>query len=240
MTDASGGRLPRAPRLWPAPVELAAAQELLGAEHPLARAEHRVRWLGRQAATLGVLLAVGALATVAGAPGLRPALLAGTLVQACLLVCLSAAVAVARERALELIAEGRGALPLDCVRRRRARLMRTRSVHGLAEAIQALRREARCPYRRYPRRRPLYVPGVIRAADAELATTVRVLSARPDASTVARVERLLCGSASPLYGEDARRLRDELTRIHFRAADANDRASSAAAPYRASRSNPAP
>ena len=113
--------------------------------------------------------------------------------QACLLVSLSAAVAVTRERALELIAEGRGALPLDCVRRRRARLMRTRGVHGLAEAIQALRREACCPYRRYPRRRPLYVPGVIRAADAELATTVRVRSARPDASTVARVERLLCG-----------------------------------------------
>ena len=191
MTGASGGRLPRAPRLWPARMELAAAQELLGAEHPLARAENRVCWLGRQAATLGALLAVGALATVAGAPRLPAALLAGTMVQACLLVCLSAAVAVRRERALELIAEDRGALPLDCVRRRRARLMRTRSVHELAEAIQALRREARCPYRRYPRRRPLYVPGVIRAADTELATTVRVLSARPNASTVARVERLL-------------------------------------------------
>jgi hypothetical protein len=76
------------------------------------------------------------------------------------------------------------------------------------------------------------VPGVIRAADAELATTVRALCARPDASTVARVERLLCGASSPLYGEDARRLREELTRIHFRAADANDRASSAAVPYR--------
>ena len=84
------------------------------------------------------------------------------------------------------------------------------------------------------------MPGVIRAADAELATTVRVLSARPDASTVARVERLLCGASSPLYGKDARRLREELTRIHFIAADANDRASSAAAPYRASRSNLAP
>ena len=173
-------------------------------------------------------------------PACPAALLAGTLVQACLLVSLSAAVAVTRERALELIAEGRGALPLDCVRRRRARLLRTHNVHGLADAIQALRREARSPYRQCPRRRPLYVPGVIRAADAELATTVRVLSARPDASTVARVERLLCGASSPLYGEDARRLREELTRIHFRAADANDRASSAAAPYRASRSNPAP
>ena len=76
MTDASGERLQRAPRLWPARVQPAAAQELLGADHPLARAEHRVRWLGRQAATLGALCR-GRLALVAGAPG-RAALLAGS------------------------------------------------------------------------------------------------------------------------------------------------------------------
>jgi hypothetical protein len=94
MTDASSGRLPRAPRLWPAPGRWAAAAELLGAEHPLARAEHRVHWLKRQAITLGALLPLGALATIGGAPGLRAALLAGALVQACLLVALSAAMAV--------------------------------------------------------------------------------------------------------------------------------------------------
>jgi hypothetical protein len=120
-----------------------------------------------------------------------------------------------RERALELIATGRGALPLASVRRRGDRLLRPCHVHGLAEAIQALRREARCPYRCHPGRRPLYVPANIRALDAELATTARLLRARPDVTTVARIERLLCGETSPLYGDDPRRLREELMRIHF-------------------------
>jgi len=217
MTDVSSRRLPRAPGLGPARGR-SAAHELLGAEHPLARAEERVRWLRRQAMTLGVLLPLGALAAIGGVPGLRAALLAGALVQAWLLAALSAAMAGTRGRALELIATGRGALPVASVRRRRARLLRPRHVHGLAKAIQALRREARCPYRRHPRSRPLYVPAVIRAVDAELGTTARILCARPDVSTVARIERLLCGEASPLYGDDPRRLREELTRIHFGAA----------------------
>jgi hypothetical protein len=74
--------------------------------------------------------------------------------------------------------------------------------------------------------RPLYVPAVIRALDAELAATVRVLCARPDATTVGRIERLLGGASSPLYGDDTRRVREDLARIHFGAVDANRRASS--------------
>jgi hypothetical protein len=226
MTDASGSRLQRAPRRTPARPTPVGAHELLGADHPLARAEHRVRWLGRQAATLAALLPVGALALLAGAPGLRAALLAGALVEACLLVALSAAVGAIRERALDLIADGRGTLPLASVRRQRARLLRPRHVRRLAEAIEALRREARCPYHRSPMSRPLYVPAVIRAVDAELAATARVLRAQPEATTVGRIERLLGAASSPLYGDEAKRLREELARIHFGAADANHRANS--------------
>jgi hypothetical protein len=220
MTDASGRRWRRAPRLSPARPRPAGAQQVLGADHPLARAEHRVRWLGRQAATLGALLPVGALVTVIGAPDLRAVLLAGALVEACLLVALAAAVAVTHETALDLIAHGRGALPLVSVRRRRARLLRPRHVQGLAEAIQALRSEARCPNRSHPRSRPLYVPAVIREVDAELAATMHLLRSQPDATTLGRIERLLGGASSPLYGDDARRLREHLARIHFGAADA--------------------
>jgi hypothetical protein len=185
-----------------------------------------VRWPGRQAATLAALLPAAGLALLVGAPGLRAALLAGGFVEAWLLVALSAAVAATREHALDLIADGRGSLPLASVRRRRARLLRPRHVRRLAEAIEALRREAHCPYRRHPRSRPLYVPAVIREVDAELAATVRVLGVRPDATTVARIERLLGGASSPLHGDDARLLRVELARIHLRPADANHRASS--------------
>jgi hypothetical protein len=227
MTDASGRRLQRAPRLPPARPRPAAAQQVLGAEHPLARAEHRVRWLGHQAATLAALLPVGALALLAGAPGLRAGLLAGGLVEAWLLVALSAAAGVVRDRALDLIVEGRGSLPLASVRRRRARLMRPRHVRRLAEAIEALRREARCAYRPHPSARPLYMPAIIREVDAELAAAVRVLRARPDATTIGRIERLLGGATSPLYGDEPKRLREELARIHFGAADANHRPGSA-------------
>jgi hypothetical protein len=227
MTDASGRRLQRAPRLSPARPRPAAAEEVLGAEHPLARAEHRVRWLAHQAATLAALLPVGALALLAGAPVLSAALLAGGLVEAWLLVALSAAAGVVRDRALDLIVEGRGSLPLASVRRRRAGLMRPRHVRRLAEAIEALRREARCPDRRHPSARPLYMPAVIRGVDAELAAAVRVLRAQSDATTIGRIERLLGGATSPLYGDDPKRLREELACIHFGAADANHRASSA-------------
>ena len=226
MTDASGKRLQRTPRHWPARLQPSAAQEVLGAEHPLARAEHRVRWLGRQAATLAALLPIGALALLAGAPG-RAALLAAGLVEAGLLVALSAAVGVMRERALDLIVEGRGLLPLASVRRRRARLVRPRHVRRLAEAIEALRREARCPYRGHPKARPLYLPAIIREVDAELAATARLLRARPDDTTIGRIERLMGAASSPLYGDEPRRLREELARIHFAAADANRRANSA-------------
>jgi hypothetical protein len=188
---------------------------VLGADHPLAHAEDRVRWLGRQAATLTALLPASALVMVVGAPGMRAALLAGVIVEGWLLVVLSAAVADMRERTLDLIVEGRGSLPLVCVERRRARLLRPRHVRQLAKAIERLRREARSPYDRSPRCRPLYVPAVVRAVDADLAAAVRMLCDRPDAATVGRVERLLSGESSPLYGDDSRLAREELARIHF-------------------------
>jgi hypothetical protein len=45
--------------------------------------------------------------------------------------------------------------------------------------VAVLRCEARCRYHRHPIGRPLYVPAVIRASEAELAATVRVLCAQP-------------------------------------------------------------
>jgi hypothetical protein len=223
MTNLSGRRLPGAPRLRPARPRPAGAQQVLRADHPLARAEHRVRWLGRQAATLAALLPVSGLTLLAGATGLRAALLVGVLVEAFLLVALSVAVGVVRECALELIAEGGGSLPLVSVQRRRARLLRPRHVRGLIETIEALRREARSPYRRGGSCRPLYVPAVIRHVDAELAATAQLLRADPDAATVGRVEQLLGGARSPLYGDDARLLRESLARIRLGAELSIDR-----------------
>jgi hypothetical protein len=193
---------------------------VLGAEHPLARAEDRVHWLGRQLATITALLPVAGLAVLAGAHGLRAVVPAAALVEALLLAGLAGAAATVHERALELIAEGRGSLPLDSVRHRRARLLRPRHIRGLARAIEGLRREANCPYRGRPMGRPLYVAAVVREVDAQLAATVCVLRGHcVDDATVGRIERLLACSSSPLYGDEPQPLRQELARIHFGVVD---------------------
>jgi hypothetical protein len=220
MTGAFGKRRAHVPVISAERTRPAGAQEVLGADHPLARAEHRVRWLGRQAATLTAFLPVVAVLAMTGAPELRAVLPAGVVVEAWLLVALAAGMADVRERALDLIVEDRGALPVTGVQRRRVRLLRPDHIHRLAEAVEALRREARSPYARRPGCRPLYQPAVIRAADVELAAVARVLRAAPDAVTVGRVERLLGGARSPLYGDDSRTLREELGRIGFGAARA--------------------
>ena len=81
------------------------------------------------------------------------------------------------------------------------------------------------PVRGHPLHRPLYVPAVIRQVDGELAHTAALLRhGQLDATTVAQFERLLGGTTSPLYGEDLRRLQEELHRIRFAAGDTNPRA----------------
>jgi hypothetical protein len=192
------------------------AAEALGAGHPLARAEERVRWLGRQAATVAVLLPAGALLLLAGAPGWRLVLPAAAVAEGWLLLALVLALDARRARAVELIAQGRSALPIPSVQRKLARLPRRRYISRLAASVEALRLEARASYRACPRRRPLYVPTVIRQVDAELARIAELLRGEePDPVTIARVEVLLGGESSPLYEHDPERLREELHRIEF-------------------------
>ena len=63
---------------------------------------------------------------------------------------------------------------------------------------------------------PLYSRRVVAAVAPELEETAQALR-RSDASVrgVALSERLLSGHDSPLYGDDADRLREELRRVRF-------------------------
>jgi hypothetical protein len=190
------------------------AEATLGREHPLARAEERLGWLRRQALVVAVTLVGSAIGLVAGIEQLGAALPAAALVLVVLATWIVVAVGAIRERALELIAEGRDALPLAAVRRECARLASPRRVLDLARSLDELRREARRPRRSLVA--PLYVPAVIRESDAEIARLAGLLrSGRTEPAALARIERLLSGARSPLYGADGRRLREELRRIHF-------------------------
>jgi hypothetical protein len=192
------------------------AERILGDEHPLARAEERVRWLSSQVATATTLLLGSVVALLLGAQGLRTIVVAAAGVQAVLLLALTLAVRARRERAVDLIAGGRASLPLAAVQHERARLADPRRAQRFARSLDSLRRDARRSWRERPLHRPLYAPAVIREVDGDLARIARVLrSCRPELSALARVERLLSGESSPLYEGDTRRLRDELRRIQF-------------------------
>jgi hypothetical protein len=197
-------------------VRVSAAEDALGREHPLARAEERVRWLSGQVAAVGILLIGSVAGVLLGAGDLRPIAFVAAGVQVLLLVALSAANAARRERAIDLIAAGRSGLPLAAVQHERTRLADPRRALRLARSLDSLRKEARRAYRERPLHLPLYAPSVIRAVDGDLARIASVLrSCRPDLSAIARIERLLAGGSSPLYEADPRRLRDELRRIQF-------------------------
>jgi hypothetical protein len=192
------------------------ATEALGSDHPLARAEERVRWLSGQVATATMLLLASVVGLLLGADSLRTIAFVAVGVQAVLLVALTVAVRSRRERAIDLIAGGRGSLPLAAVQRERTRLADPRHALRFARSLDALRRDARRSLRDRPLHPPLYAPAVIREVDGDLDRITRVLrSCRPDLSALARIERLLGGEGSPLYEGDSRRLRDELRRIQF-------------------------
>src|SRR4051812_16268789 len=144
-----------------------AARTVLGGEHPLARAEERVHWLGAQAAASAALLTGSAAGLLAGATELLAVLLAAAAVQIAILAGLFAAAGVRRRRALELIAAGRAALPLAAVRRERARL--ARRVGALAPSPERMRVGGPRPMPNRPVGAPLHLPSVIRRGGGALA-----------------------------------------------------------------------
>jgi hypothetical protein len=188
---------------------------LLGSHHPLARAEVRMEVLWRQVTAVGVLLAALGVATIAGATVL-PAVIAASVVEMTLLARLVIVAGDRRGSARDLIAAGRTDLPVAAVQRERARLLDARHVAELARSLDDVRREAAAPYRDRPREHPLHTPSTIRRVDRELMSVIALLREPcPDLAFVARIEGLLSGQFSPLYGDDATRLRGELLRIAF-------------------------
>jgi hypothetical protein len=186
---------------------------LLGPEHPLARAESRLRTLRAQLAVtvaLGVasLLASLVLGSYALHLALGSAALSAVLAGAALM-----ARASLRERALELIANGREELPLPAVESERERLSDRRYRRRLARTLDAISAD--------PGPREWWAPitanrEAVHAARDELGEIARLLRELPivRARGVALATRLVRdGATSPLYQGPAPRLREELGRI---------------------------
>jgi hypothetical protein len=189
------------------------SSSLLGPEHPLARADSRLRLLRAQLAVTAILgIVCLAASRVLGAPALHLAIgaaaLAGVLLGAVLM-----ARASLRERALELIANGREELPLPAVESERNRLSDRRYRRRLARTLDVISAE--------PQPREWWFPiaadrEAVHGARVELAEIARLLRDLPSvrARGVALVTRLIRdGATSPLYQGPAPRLREELGRI---------------------------
>jgi hypothetical protein len=186
---------------------------LLGPDHPLARADSRLRTLRAQLAVTVVLGLVSLLASpLLGSSALHLALGAGA-VSAVLGGAILLARASVRERALELIASGREELPLAAVESERDRLSDRRYRRRLARTLDVISSD--------PGPREWWAPiaanrEAVHAARAELSEIARLLRDLPNvrARGVALATRLVRdGATSPLYQGPAPRLREELGRI---------------------------
>ena len=162
------------------------------------------------------MVAASLSAVLAGVSEARAAVVAALVAQIAVTWRLVLRASARRDIVLDLIVDGREALPLRSVARERRRLLDRRHRVLLARALDALREEAAIPLVRRSSPLPLYSRRVVAAVAPELEETAQALR-RSDASVrgVALSERLLSGHDSPLYGDDADRLREELRRVRF-------------------------
>ena len=120
-----------------------------------------------------------------------------------------------RDRAIALIRDGRESIPVAAVQRQRRRLLDPRTRTTLARNLAVMIDQA-SPRRGLPACRicPLFDPAVIRAVADDLRAVTRLLdSDHAPVRGVALVEHLLTDAFSPLYGNQAQPLRQELHRI---------------------------
>lgn len=186
---------------------------VLGADHPLVRAESRERTLRAQ---FGVTVVFGLLAGVLS-PALGPPALRLSIGAAVVASLLAVAVLIARSRlrelAFDLIASGREDLPLPAVEHERSRLRDRRYRRRLANTLDTI--TVQPDVREWWS--PIYADhAAVRATHAELLEIARLLRELPSvrARGVALVTRLVRdGATSPLYQGPALRLREELGRI---------------------------
>jgi hypothetical protein len=192
------------------------AEALLGWRHPLADVLRRTEVVFEQLVSATAAQAAG-LVFFSGEVGFGLLLAIAALgVQLALGYRLLALRGARRELCVQLIVEGRAALPLRCVERERRRLLDPRTRKQLADSVDGIVDVAGPSFARSAVARPLFDVRVVRPLVQEFREVAALLRGdEPGIRGVAAVERLLSSAATPLYGLHVEPLRRELGRVRY-------------------------
>jgi hypothetical protein len=193
------------------------AGAVLGSDHPLARAIEARESVVRQLIAVAAVLAGGMIDLGEGVAWATMLVASAVVVLLGLAVIVAASMQRERDRALNLILEGRETVPVAAVQRQRRRLLDRRTRAILARNLAAMIDQA--SNRRTGRAcrvRPLFDVGVVAAVAPDIRAVIVLLHAEDaPARGVAFVERLLTDVRTPLYGNQVEALREELNRVRL-------------------------
>lgn len=188
---------------------------LLGPAHPLIRATEAVAVGAKQWLACAAVLAGAIIARLENHPWATALALSAGIVLLTVTILVAALVQRLRDRATELIAEGRETLPIAIVQRQRQRLLTRRRRRILAGTLDMMVRQATTPPKiRTIGARPLFDPRTIANVSAELRGVIGLLrEEHVRARGVAVADGLITDGGSALYADDEKRLHEELQRI---------------------------
>jgi hypothetical protein len=213
--ELEGSTLDRRPHPMSTNQQRAGARRVLGPDHPLARMTAQLSVATERCLAVSVVLAIGLYALVHDLSIAASLTVGAATVLAALLARVGALVGSRDRRAVELIAEGRGELPVEAVVRARQRLLDPAERERLARTLDVIRAEVGRPPGECHSIPPLYSVPVVRAVSSELGEVARLVREGGGLRGLAGAEQLVTDGRSPLYGDVEVVLRQELGRICF-------------------------
>ena len=188
---------------------------VLDPDDPLERVTAQLSVTAEQSAAVSLMLALGIVAVILEMSVGAPLTVAASAVLAVLIARIGSLRAASYRRAVELIAQGRGRLPVEAVVRARQRLLDPANRECLARALDVMRVEAGRPPGECHAMRPVYSVRVVRAVSSELGELAGLVRQSGGVRGLAAAEQMVTDGRSPLYGDAEAVLRQELARIRF-------------------------
>ena len=205
----------RATRFSAPPRQSTRAVGVLDADHPFSRVDTRLMVARERCVAVTVVLVVGVVALVDELSIGAPLTVAAASVLAALIGQVGLLSGTRNRRAVELIAQGRGDVPIEAVARVRLRLLDPGHRARLARSLDEIRAEIDRSAAAACRIRPLYRVGVLRPVASEIADVAALVRGEGGLRGIARTESLITDGCSPLYGDGEEALRRELACIRF-------------------------